>query len=153
MFGSLWFNLKVPLCQNGLPSLPSLMMQLYKDYPSSLSACFSFSLCPHSCISLLCHHFPLINMNFSLLIFSVQSLLILLILLLVFHHFPRLFHFPSLSLSLSLSLSGMFQVVTRAATVAVQSPASPTWPAPFCWWISSSTSRGGGRGRRGSVQS
>lgn len=49
-------------------TLPPVMMQLYNNNPSSLSACFSFSLCPHSCISLLCHPFPLIPINSSLLI-------------------------------------------------------------------------------------
>lgn len=52
---------------------------------------------------------------------------------------------PCPSLSPSLLLSGtFFQVVTLTATVALQSPASPTWRVPFCWWISSSTSRGVG---------
>lgn len=52
---------------------------------------------------------------------------------------------PSLSLFFSpplLFLSGPFQVVTHIATVTLQSPTSPTWLAPFCWWISSSTSKG-----------
>lgn len=52
---------------------------------------------------------------------------------------------PSLSFFFSpplLFLSGTFQVVTHIATVTLQSPTSPTWLAPFCWWISSSTSKG-----------
>lgn len=49
---------------------------------------------------------------------------------------PSLFFFPPL-----LFLSDTLQVVTYAATVAVQSPASPTWLAPSFWWISSSTSK------------
>lgn len=89
------------------PYSPPVMMQLYKDYPSSLSACFSLSfsapvhasLC--SAITLLphTHPHPLLALNFS-----IQSLLILLILLLVFHNLPRLFH-VHLCLCLSLSLA------------------------------------------------
>uniref|UniRef100_A0A8C9RRD2 non-specific serine/threonine protein kinase n=1 Tax=Scleropages formosus TaxID=113540 RepID=A0A8C9RRD2_SCLFO len=60
---------------------------------------------------------------------------------------------PSHTISsfLSPSLSKIFQVVTHATTVAVQSPASPTWLAPSYWWINSSTCRGvgGGVGRGG----
>lgn len=126
------------------PYSSPVMMQLYKDYPSShclfvflflppfmhLSAPPSFYL--HQLLTL--HFLHTIFVNITYFCFSFGSSM-------------------SISVSLSLFLSGTFQVVTRAATVAVQSPASPTWPAPFCWWISSSTSRGGGRGRRGSVQS
>lgn len=68
---------------------------------------------------------------------------VILHILLLFH---RLFH-AHLCLFLFLPLlflSGTFQVVTHTATVAVQSPTSPTWLAPFCWWISSSTSKGVG---------
>lgn len=63
---------------------------------------------------------------------------ILLLLPRLFHAHPCLFFFsPPL-----LFLSGTFQVVTHIATVTLQSPTSPTWLAPFCWWISSSTSKG-----------
>lgn len=126
-------------------SPPPVMMQLYKDYPSS-HCLFLFLFLP-----------PFMHLS-ALPSFSLHlQLLTLHFLHTIFVNITYSFAFPSalpcLSLSLSIYLSGTFQVVTRAATVAVQSPASPTWPAPFCWWISSSTSRGGGRGRRGSVQS
>lgn len=132
-------------------TLPPVIMQLYKDYRSSLNCLFlflflppfmhlsalpSFSLHLHQLLALNFLHTISVNITYSFACFSQSPSAL-----------------PCPSLSLSLSLSGTFQVVTRAATVAVQSPASPTWPAPFCWWISSSTSRGGGRGRRGSVQS
>lgn len=60
-------------------------------------------------------------------------------------------HFSFLSLSISPPLSGMFQVVIRAATVAVLRPVCPRWHAPFCWWTNSSTYRGNREGE-GSVQ-
>lgn len=91
---------------------------------------------------LLCHHFPPSSSCSLLMIFYIQSLLLT-------FSFACLSKPPSAppcpSLSPSLFPSGTsFQVVTITATVAVQSPASPTWRAPFCWWISSSTSRGVG---------
>lgn len=61
------------------------MMQLYKSYPSSLSACFSF-------YPLFMHLSPLILVIFPLFNFFMQSLLKWLILLLVFHTLPRLLH-------------------------------------------------------------
>ena len=81
-----------PHVRVSFPYSPPVMMQLYKDYPSSLSACFSFSfsapvhasLCstiiphpphPHP------HPHPLLALNFS-----IKSLLILLILLLPINH-------------------------------------------------------------------
>lgn len=57
--------------------------------------------------------------------------------------FPLAFPWPFLSFSPSVFLYGTFQMVTHTATVAVQSPTSPTWLAPSCW-ISSLTSKGVG---------
>lgn len=66
---------------------------------------------------------------------------------------PRLFHAHLCLFLPLLFLSGTFQVVTRTATMAVQSPTSPTWLAPSCWWISSSTSKGGGERSKGQCAS
>lgn len=76
-------------------------MQLYKNDPSSLSASLSF--CPHSCISLLCHHFPLMLIISSFFIFFNSIPVNMTYSFACLSPSPSGPPCPSLSLSLSLS--------------------------------------------------
>lgn len=95
---------KSPHVKVTFPYSSPVMMQLYKDYPSSLSACFSFSFCPPFMHLSAVPSFSLNLHQILALNFSIQSLLLLLILFCLFFFFTISLG-SSMSISFSVSLS------------------------------------------------